>query len=93
MRDKGGGIRPRGVSDIKIETLPWPEWDRSLGLDEDGASARKERKDRQSRSRRNQAVTKRTPFGALTASVSARVTSKSRVGVRAREVNVGSLAD
>jgi hypothetical protein len=66
VRAKGReALRPRGVLDIKIETLPWLEWDMSLGLDEGGASARKERKDRQSRSRRNPSITKRTPFGAM----------------------------
>jgi hypothetical protein len=36
------------VSEIRIETLPWPEWERSLGLEEGGAFSRKERKDLQS---------------------------------------------
>ncbi len=29
--------RPRDMSECMIETLPWPEWVRSLGLVEEGA--------------------------------------------------------
>ena len=58
-----------------------------------GATKRAERKVRQSCSWRNSHATKRTPLGALAASVSVGIISTYRVEVNARVVEEGSPAD
>jgi len=77
---RGDALRPWGVSDLSIETLPWPVWERTLDWVVDGAEERTMRNARQSARRRMPAATKWTPLGALAASCSVGVTSMSIEG-------------
>ena len=72
--------RPGGMSEWRIETLPWPEWVSSFGFVAAGAAPRREKKALHSVSLRIPEDTNLTPFGAAAASGSGGVTVNCKVG-------------
>jgi hypothetical protein len=64
----GKALWPWGVSEMSTETLPWPEWERTLGWAEGVTEAITVRKARQSARRRKPVATKWTPLGGRAAS-------------------------
>jgi len=63
-----GSARLGGMSDSKTETMPWPEWAKSLGLVQSGADSRRLKKARHSVNFRMHAATNLTPIGEVAAS-------------------------
>ena len=85
--------RPMGMSEWRIETLPWPEWVSSFGLVAICATARREKKALYYVSLRRPADTNLTPLAAVVASGSAGVTAVCIVGDKSCETEVGSPAE
>jgi len=85
--------RPRGMSEYKIETLPWPVCFKTFGLFEGDEELRRVKKDRHSVSLRRPEATKRTPLGAESTWERGDVTSSCRVGFESWLTEEGSPAE
>ena len=72
--------RPGGMSESRIEMLPWSEWVSSLGFMGLGTKDKREKNARQSDCFRKPESVKRTPIGAAATSSSRGMTSVGMVG-------------